>query len=574
MLQTDLFEELKRLVSYRTESATASGRIALKAYLEDVLVPALAELGCDTELHPHWDGGTNSFLIGTRFESEGLPTVLCYGHADVVGGQDDGWDDDRSPWILDADGDRWYGRGTADNKGQHLINLAALRILLESNGHLGFNLKFLFECGEEIGSPSLDEFSSVNKDKLAADVFIASDGPRLSADSPTIFLGSRGGITFELDVNLRSGSYHSGNWGRSVAQPGDHTGSRHRHPSRRARRILLPELLPTNIPESVQTALSNIAIPHTPGDPHIDTDWADTGLTPAERLYGWNARRFWPLVPATSEHRSTRSRARHVRYSSSGSWQARRRTLSKTPSRPTSTATDSKWCGCAKRHSFPRAASTPPIPGWNGHAVPSTAPPASCPRCCRTSAVPCRITSLRAFWGFSFGSRTPIPGCLQHAPDEHMLASIASHGLQIACGSSTIWASRRQPEFRSPRPQPEPTKYRSKTMNPAPKASPTGTVVAGPEPSPATRSETGRPRKDGLARPRGCGRDDRQCAEWFDMSIYALLAIYIGRNFFPSDNPATGVIQAFAVFGASYLIRPLGGLVLGPMPTGRASKRV
>ena len=56
-----LFEELKRLVSYRTESATASGRIALKAYLEDVLVPALAELGCDTELHPHWNGGANCF---------------------------------------------------------------------------------------------------------------------------------------------------------------------------------------------------------------------------------------------------------------------------------------------------------------------------------------------------------------------------------------------------------------------------------------------------------------------------------------------------------------------------------
>ncbi|MBV1781106.1 MFS transporter [Paeniglutamicibacter sp. ABSL32-1] len=51
--------------------------------------------------------------------------------------------------------------------------------------------------------------------------------------------------------------------------------------------------------------------------------------------------------------------------------------------------------------------------------------------------------------------------------------------------------------------------------------------------------------------------------EWYDMSIYALLAIYIGHNFFPSDNPAVEVIQAFAVFGVSYLIRPLGGLILG-----------
>ncbi|KQR01205.1 hypothetical protein ASF72_13365 [Arthrobacter sp. Leaf141] len=51
--------------------------------------------------------------------------------------------------------------------------------------------------------------------------------------------------------------------------------------------------------------------------------------------------------------------------------------------------------------------------------------------------------------------------------------------------------------------------------------------------------------------------------EWFDIAIYALLAIYIGRNFFPSDDPGVELIQAFAVFGVSYLIRPVGGLVLG-----------
>ena len=68
-------------------------------------------------------------------------------------------------------------------------------------------------------------------------------------------------------------------------------------------RILLPELLPTSIPESVQTALNNIAIPHAPGDPHIDTDWADTGLTPAERVYGWNALEVLALW--LRRHRST-----------------------------------------------------------------------------------------------------------------------------------------------------------------------------------------------------------------------------------------------------------------------------
>ncbi|HST71796.1 MAG TPA: MFS transporter [Kocuria rosea] len=51
--------------------------------------------------------------------------------------------------------------------------------------------------------------------------------------------------------------------------------------------------------------------------------------------------------------------------------------------------------------------------------------------------------------------------------------------------------------------------------------------------------------------------------EWFDIAIYALFAVYIGQNFFPADDPGVELIQTFAVFGVSYLIRPLGGLVLG-----------
>ncbi|MEF9873312.1 MULTISPECIES: MFS transporter [Micrococcaceae] len=61
--------------------------------------------------------------------------------------------------------------------------------------------------------------------------------------------------------------------------------------------------------------------------------------------------------------------------------------------------------------------------------------------------------------------------------------------------------------------------------------------------------------------------------EWYDMAIYALLAIYIGHNFFPSENPAVEVIQAFAVFGISYLIRPLGGLVLGSYADRKGLKK-
>ena len=88
-----------------------------------------------------------------------LPTVLMYGHGDVIRGQDASWTRGQGPWTLAEDGDRLYGRGTADNKGQHSINIAALaQVLAARGGRLGFNVTWLIETGEETGSPGLAEF--------------------------------------------------------------------------------------------------------------------------------------------------------------------------------------------------------------------------------------------------------------------------------------------------------------------------------------------------------------------------------------------------------------------------------
>src|SRR5207302_6450343 len=127
------------------------------------------------------------------------------GHGDVVAGHDAQWRADLSPWRVVVDGDRWYGRGTADNKGQHSINLAALARLVALHGRLGFNVKLLMEMGEETGSPGLRAICERERATLAADVLIASDGPRLAAARPTLFLGSRGAFNFELSVDLREG---------------------------------------------------------------------------------------------------------------------------------------------------------------------------------------------------------------------------------------------------------------------------------------------------------------------------------------------------------------------------------
>ena len=75
------------------------------------------------------------------------------------------------------------GRGTADNKGQHTINIAALGQVLAARGRLGFNAKLLLEMGEEVGSPGLREICETRAPALRSDVLIASDGPRLAIGS-------------------------------------------------------------------------------------------------------------------------------------------------------------------------------------------------------------------------------------------------------------------------------------------------------------------------------------------------------------------------------------------------------
>lgn len=280
--------DLARRVAIRSESQEAASHPQLQAYLADELVPSLAALGFTGTLHtnPH---GPFPFLVAQRHEGDALPTVLMYGHGDVIRGQDKSWAKGAGPWQVQAEGDKLYGRGTADNKGQHSINLAALaQVLAARGGRLGFNVTWLFETGEEAGSPGLAEFCAAHRAELAADVLIASDGPRLKAAEPTVFLGSRGVANFDLSLTLREGGHHSGNWGGLLANPGIVLAHAIASMVDRRGRILVDALRPPPIPANVRAALAGLEVGGGPGDPAIDPDWGEADQTPAERVFAWN----------------------------------------------------------------------------------------------------------------------------------------------------------------------------------------------------------------------------------------------------------------------------------------------
>ena len=281
-------EELARRVAIPTESQVPESFAHLYAYLREEIGPELERMGYEVHVFDNPVDGGGPFLTGRRMEDPALPTVLTYGHGDVVRGLEGQWREGRDPWTLDIEGERIYGRGVVDNKGQHTVNLRALRAVIEERGCLGFNSIFMMETSEEIGSQGIHEFCTQQRELLNADLLIASDGPRLARDKPTVYMGTRGAINLELKLRLREGGHHSGNWGGLLANPGivlahalgsivDDRG-----------RVKVRELVPEHIPNSVRAALAGVEVEPGEGGPEIDENWGEPGLTPAERVFAWN----------------------------------------------------------------------------------------------------------------------------------------------------------------------------------------------------------------------------------------------------------------------------------------------
>jgi acetylornithine deacetylase/succinyl-diaminopimelate desuccinylase-like protein len=427
--------DLNRRVAIPSSSQEPDRDGALHAYLTDEIVPALTRLGFVCRILENPLGPP--VLSAARIENPDFVTALLYGHGDTVRGLDDLWRTGLAPWRITVEGERIYGRGTADNKGQHTINIAALAAVLEERSRLGFNCKFLIEMGEEVGSAGLHELCEQHRDDLfKADVLIGSDGPRNAPSEPTIFLGARGTFPFEVVVDLREGAHHSGNFGGLLANPAIILAQALATITEARGAIRVPEWRPP-LPDAVREVLKGVEVDGGADGPPIDRDWGEPGLTPAERVFGWNSFEIVAFTAGTPERpvnaipgtARAHCQLRYVVGTEVGDiLPALRRHLD----RHGFTQVDIRagkgghfyasrldpgdaWVNWAKRSLERTTGRAPTILPNLGGSLPND--------------IFADVLQLKTIW-----LPHSYAGCSQHAPDEHMLAPIAREGLGIMAG--------------------------------------------------------------------------------------------------------------------------------------------
>ena len=159
----------------------------------------------------------NPMVYGEYHVADGAPTVLVYGHYDVMPAEPlELWKS--NPFEPEVRDGRLYARGADDDKGQSLIQVKAFEYLVRE-GKMKANVKFIFEGEEEIGSPSLEPFMIAHRDLLQCDIILVSDTSMIGKDTPSITTGLRGLSYWQMKVTGPNRDLHSGHFGGAVANP-------------------------------------------------------------------------------------------------------------------------------------------------------------------------------------------------------------------------------------------------------------------------------------------------------------------------------------------------------------------
>jgi acetylornithine deacetylase/succinyl-diaminopimelate desuccinylase-like protein len=162
--------------------------------------------------------GRSPVVYGSWLRAAGKPTLLIYGHYDVLPAEPlQEWK--TPPFTPTIKGWDLYGRGADDDKSQLLCHVKAIECFLQGAGSLPINIKCIFEGEEEIGSGHLLPFIARNKHELRADAALVSDTKMLGPGRPAISYAQRGGLRAEIAVKGPKQDLHAGTFGGAVLNP-------------------------------------------------------------------------------------------------------------------------------------------------------------------------------------------------------------------------------------------------------------------------------------------------------------------------------------------------------------------
>ncbi len=161
--------------------------------------------------------GGHPLVVGDFPAPRGTPTVVLYNHLDVQPAEREaeGWRTE--PFRFVRRGDRYFGRGTTDDKGPALAALFGVRAAREAGVPVGVRL--LWEMEEEIGSPSLEPQLRRLATREPPHSVVVSDAAWLDRRRPTSIAGLRGFIGFRLMLDTAEGEAHSGDVGGAARNP-------------------------------------------------------------------------------------------------------------------------------------------------------------------------------------------------------------------------------------------------------------------------------------------------------------------------------------------------------------------
>ncbi|MEI7661427.1 MAG: dipeptidase [Bacteroidota bacterium] len=175
----------------------------------------LREAGCDrSELFPT-DG--NPIVYGEKCIDSSLPTILVYGHYDVMPvDPPELWES--PPFKPEVRNGRIYARGADDDKGQSFMHAKAFELMVRTKT-LPCNVKFMIEGEEEVGSMNIGPFCRKYADMLKSDIILVSDTSMIGLQNPSITVGLRGLTYVQVEVTGPNIDLHSGIFGGAVANP-------------------------------------------------------------------------------------------------------------------------------------------------------------------------------------------------------------------------------------------------------------------------------------------------------------------------------------------------------------------